>query len=102
MTTPITGNRIASINAEIQRLKTIKRTKRAPGKGFGGALQLLREKCGLSVRALAKKSDLAASVIVRLETESDPNPRLQTILALARGLNMSPIDFFAIASDAPF
>lgn len=54
----------------------------------GPALKIIRQRSGLSLRALATETNLAFSYIRDLETGRRTNPSDATILALANGLRI--------------
>jgi transcriptional regulator with XRE-family HTH domain len=56
---------------------------------FGSNLRRARQKAGLSQEALADKADLHRNTIPPLEGDQ-AEPRLSTILALARALGVEP------------
>jgi transcriptional regulator with XRE-family HTH domain len=58
-------------------------------KAFGANLKKLRESKKLTQEALAFKSELARSQVIRFE-QGERSPTLSTILALAKGLGMEP------------
>ena len=82
------SKRIAELEAECSRLRKLGRTKRQPNKGIGGVIQRAREEQGLGLRALAEKAGISAGLLSRIETYKNPNPRWNTIKAIADGLGM--------------
>jgi transcriptional regulator with XRE-family HTH domain len=56
---------------------------------LGPRLQALRDRAGLSQRALARKCFLSHSTLVELEAGRGQAPRLSTFILLARGLGLS-------------
>jgi transcriptional regulator with XRE-family HTH domain len=64
---------------------------KALASAFGRRLRELREREGLTQDGLAKRSGLQASVIGRLE-RGQHEPRLSSVLSVARGLGVSPCE----------
>lgn len=62
-----------------------------PRATFGSNLRDARQRAGLSQEALADKADLHRNTIPPLENDQ-AEPRLNTILALARALDIDPCD----------
>ena len=62
---------------------------KAASAAFGDRLKELRAQQGVSQDALADKTDVHPTAIGRLE-RGDREPRLTTILRLARGLDVRP------------
>lgn len=58
-------------------------------KAFGKNLKKLREAKGITQEALAFKSEIARSQVIRFE-QGERSPTLSTILALAEGLQVEP------------
>jgi transcriptional regulator with XRE-family HTH domain len=58
-------------------------------------LRTARERLGLSVREVAKRSGVVNSNIVRLEQGAIPNPRPETLKAIADVLELDLADVFA-------
>ena len=58
-------------------------------KAFGKNLKRLREQKGITQEALAFKSEIARSQVIRFE-QGERSPTLSTILALAGGLGVEP------------
>ncbi len=58
-------------------------------------LRTAREQLGLSVREVAKRSGVVNSNIVRLEQGAIPNPRPETLKAIADVLDLDLADVFA-------
>lgn len=56
---------------------------------FGEELRRQREAVGISQSALAKRAGLNASYINRLESGEREPPKVETVVALARGLGLS-------------
>lgn len=61
----------------------------AASKAFGKRLKALRDKHGVSQDALARETDVHPTAIGRFERGAR-EPRLTTILRLARGLDVRP------------
>jgi transcriptional regulator with XRE-family HTH domain len=59
----------------------------------------LRERAGLTQERLAKRSGMQASVIGRLE-RGKHEPRLSSVLSVARGLGVSPGELLDQLADA--
>ena len=55
---------------------------------FSRNLKMWREWRGLSMRELARRSEMSASVISAIEGDPEPNPRLETLHKLANGLRV--------------
>lgn len=64
---------------------------------LGQAIQKARERAGMTQATLAKALGVPQGVVARLETGGRPDPRLSTIVAVARALGAS-ID--ALVADA--
>lgn len=62
-------------------------------------LRELREAQGLSLRALAERVALSASLLSQIET-GQVNPSVDTLFALADGLHVSVADFFGTAGQS--
>jgi XRE family transcriptional regulator, regulator of sulfur utilization len=67
---------------------------------FGRRLRELREREGLTQDQLAKHSGLQASVVGRLD-RGEHEPRLSSVLAVARGLGVSPGELLDTLADLP-
>ena len=57
-------------------------------------IRKLRQKKGMSQDRLSKKADLALNTIVKIETEENPNPTLETLEKIAKALGVSVSDLF--------
>ncbi len=55
---------------------------------LGNTIRRLRKKKGLTLQALARQAGLGFLTLQRLETGRQPNPRLQTLRAIARELDV--------------
>ncbi|QIL42645.1 helix-turn-helix transcriptional regulator [Pedobacter sp. HDW13] len=62
-------------------------------KAFGENLRKLRKEKKLTMEALANLAEIELSQIYRIET-GKINPKLTTILLIAKALNISPKDLF--------
>lgn len=71
------------------------KTKEGPAPALGVILKRVRERRGLSVQALAKKSGMDAAHIQRLESGARSTPRFETVARLADALDVS-LDEIAI------
>lgn len=85
----VVSDRIRQLEAQVQQLRTLGRTKRDPIDGLGGTIQRLREERKLGVRELAEKSGMNAGAISRLEQDPKANPQLATFISIAAGLSLS-------------
>jgi transcriptional regulator with XRE-family HTH domain len=56
---------------------------------LGTAIQRARKRAGMTQAALAKALGVPQGVVARLETGGRPDPRLSTIVAVARALGVS-------------
>lgn len=57
---------------------------------FGARVKQLREAKKISVEDLARKAGLHPMAVYKIEDGQRANPRIDTALALARGLGVSP------------
>ena len=48
-----------------------------------------REKLGISQDKLSKLADIAYNVIIKVESGATPNPTIETMAKIAKGLNVS-------------
>ena len=55
---------------------------------LGKNIKRLRKKMNISQEALAQKSGLTWSSIVKFETEKNKNPKLDTLIKLSNALNV--------------
>lgn len=60
---------------------------------FGNAVRRIRKGKKISMQQLAHQADIELSQIYRIET-GKINPKLSTILNIARALGVSPAEFF--------
>ena len=58
------------------------------------ALKLAREEKGLSLRGLAKLSEVSLSTLSKLETGTLDNPTLSTMRKLGEALDIEPKEWF--------
>lgn len=65
-----------------------------PRRQFAANLRAARGRCGLSQEALGDKVDLHRTEVSLLE-RAGRDPRLDTIVRLARGLGVRPADLLA-------
>lgn len=91
--------RIATLQAELRKLKWIDRCPHEPVSGIGGAVQRLRQSKGISIKKLADLARISAGLISKMETTADANPSLRTIMAIAcaldaKVLNLDDMSFF--------
>lgn len=78
---------LSSLFSDFADVSKVRNTKYI--KAFGKHLRRLREHKGLTQEALAFKSELARSQVIRFE-QGERSPTLSTILALANGLEVEP------------
>ena len=64
----------------------------AKSSGFGKRLKELREAAGLSQYELAKRSEVSGASLSRIE-RGDRDPSWETVLKLARALNVTVAEF---------
>lgn len=83
--------RIKELERDLRSARALGRTKREPVNGFGGIIQRLREKMGIGVRELAKRANVNAGLISRLEQDPKADPRLSTIRKLATGFRIGVV-----------
>jgi len=87
---------LAEAKAEIARLKKATRCKREPNlKTIGGILQASRERLGLSLRDVAKKSGVSDGLLSRIETSLNPNPTLANLRRVATAIQWPLSAIFA-------
>ncbi|MGA7436094.1 MAG: helix-turn-helix transcriptional regulator [Solirubrobacterales bacterium] len=67
------------------------KSKSAPPLSVARAVKDAREKAGLSVRELAKRSDISHTQISRLESGEVTKPSREVLVSLGKGLNRNPI-----------
>src|SRR4051795_12561144 len=63
----------------------------------GAAISLARQAYGYSIRALARRSGVSAGQISRLESGEVQRPAVETLVALARGLDRNPVLLMIVA-----
>lgn len=51
-----------------------------------------RDKLGISQDGLSKRADIAYNVIIKIESGATPNPTIETMAKIARGLGVSVDD----------
>ena len=61
-------------------------------KNIGGTIRTLRQGKGITLPALAEKSNLSKGLISKLETSADSNPSLDTLYKIAEALDV-PVSF---------
>lgn len=66
-------------------------------KTIANAIRLCREGFGIGVRELSRRSGVAAPQISRLERGEVKKPTVETLVALARGLDWNPIPLLILA-----
>ena len=62
-------------------------------KKFGQNLRKIRKEKGISMQQLAHQAEIELSQIYRIET-GKINPKLSTIINIAKALNVNPKEFF--------
>ena len=63
---------------------------------LGDRLQDLRDRQGLSRKALSQRSGLSTAAIYYLEKEAGVNPEMRTIMKLAHGLGVPPVALLGV------
>lgn len=58
---------------------------------LGVFIRARRDRLGLSIRALARASDLSSSFIHHLETGKETNPSLNTMVSISAALGVSVV-----------
>jgi transcriptional regulator with XRE-family HTH domain len=66
-------------------------------KTIANAIRVCREGLGIGVRELSRRSGVAAPQISRLERGEVKKPTVETLVALARGLDWNPIPLLILA-----
>lgn len=69
--------------------------------GFAEAVKAVREQRRLSKAELAERSGLAASYLSRLEAGDYRSPSIETLTAVAEGLEMDPRDLLVLGGYVP-
>jgi transcriptional regulator with XRE-family HTH domain len=64
---------------------------------LGQLLKARREECGLSMRGLARATEIHQTTIVRLEAGSIVAPKADKLSRIAQALSISSADYFALA-----
>ena len=59
---------------------------------IGDKIKLLRNKQGLTQDELARKSDLPYTTLTKIETNVITKPSIQTVIKIAKGLNITVDD----------
>ncbi len=68
---------------------------------LGQRLRRLREERGLTQERLAQRASVATDMISRLENGRYTSPGLRTLLRVARGLGVSPVQLLPDHADRP-
>lgn len=84
----VAREKIQRLEAELKTLKRMARCPHAPSKGIGGAIQRARQERGISMGQLSESSSIAKGNISRIETTANPNPKLNTLIAIAQALGV--------------
>ncbi len=58
-------------------------------KDFQSRKKKYREKLGISQDRLSKLADIAYNVIIKVESGATPNPTIETMAKIAKGLDVS-------------
>ncbi len=69
--------------------------------GFSDAVKVVREQRRLSKAQLAEKCGLAPSYLSRLESGAYKSPSIETMVSIARGLEMDPRDLLVLGGYVP-
>ena len=69
--------------------------------GFSDAVKVVREQRRLTKAQLAEKCGLAASYLSRLEAGAYKSPSIETMVSIARGLEMDPRDLLVLGGYVP-
>ena len=69
--------------------------------GFAEAVKVMRQQRRLTKGELAQRSGLAASYVSRLESGAYRSPSIETLVAIARGLEMDPRDLLVLGGYVP-
>lgn len=69
--------------------------------GFSDAVKVVREQRQLSKARLAEKCGLAPSYLSRLESGAFKSPSVETMVTIARGLEMDPRDLLVLGGYVP-
>lgn len=59
---------------------------------IGKNIKRLREKTGISQDKLSKLADLSSNTVAKLELTTKPNPTIETLLKIAKALNVKVDD----------
>jgi len=68
----------------------MRRMAKTPLSPFAARLQKLRESAGISQQSLATSAKISISSLAQIEQGKRADPRLSTILGLARALGVKP------------
>lgn len=74
-------------------------TRKHPPSPFGQRLIFFRELVGLSQEQLAQNSGLSIGIIQKLEQGRTADPRLTTLLQLAKGLKLSVLNLLYLPTE---
>jgi transcriptional regulator with XRE-family HTH domain len=59
---------------------------------IGKNIKKIRERIGISQDKLSKLADLSSNTVAKLELDNKPNPTIDTLLKLAKALNVKVDD----------
>lgn len=90
--TPEVREKITKMEAELKTLKRIARCPHDPLPGVGGAIQRIRQKCGVSLSSLSESAHVAKGNLSRIETTEYANPKLYTLVAIADALDVTTLE----------
>ena len=69
--------------------------------GFADAVKVMREQRHLTKAELAERSGLAPSYMSRLESGDYKSPSIETLVSIARGMEMDPRDLLVLSGYVP-
>ena len=69
--------------------------------GFADAVKVMREQRHLTKAELAERSGLAPSYLSRLESGDYKSPSIETLVSIARGMEMDPRDLLVLSGYVP-
>jgi len=69
--------------------------------GFADAVKVMREQRHLTKAELAEQSGLAPSYLSRLESGDYKSPSIETLVSIARGMEMDPRDLLVLSGYVP-
>lgn len=69
--------------------------------GFADAVKVVREQRRITKAELAQRSGLAPSYLSRLESGEYKSPSIETMVSIARGLEMDPRDLLVLSGYVP-